>query len=165
MFKNYYLLICLMCLSLLGFALVIQHQGWQGVYYPPCPLCILQRMAFLGVAVASFFAYLLSRFRISFHLLSLLAALSGLGIALRHQWVIYHPEVTCGLDPLEVFINQFEIVRALPFFFKADGFCSMPLPPVLYLSVPVWSLLFFCALTLILTIGLFFKSRKSLDGF
>jgi disulfide bond formation protein DsbB len=165
MFKNFYLLICLLCCSLMGFALVIQHHGWQGVLYPPCPLCILQRVAFLGVAIASFFAYLLSRFRIPFHFLGLLAALCGLAIALRHQWVIYHPEAACGLDPLEVFINQFEIVGALPFFFKADGFCSMPLPPILYLSVPEWSLLFFCALTLMLTIGLFYKSRKSTDGF
>jgi disulfide bond formation protein DsbB len=149
----------------LGIALVLQHYGWQGVHYPPCPLCILQRIAFLGVAIVSFFAYLLPRFRIPFHLLSLLAALGGLGIALHHQWVIYHPEVACGLDPLEVFINQFEIVRALPFFFKADGFCSMPLPPILYLSVPDWSLLFFCVLILMLTIGLFYKSRKPIDGF
>jgi len=165
MFKNYYLLICFLCCSLLGFALVTQHQGWQGVHYPPCPLCILQRVAFLGIAIASFFAYLISRFRMPFHFLGLLAALCGLGIALRHQWVIYHPETACGLDPLEVFINQFEITHALPFFFKADGFCSMPLPPILYLSIPEWSLLFFCALVFILTIGLFYKSIKSTDGF
>jgi disulfide bond formation protein DsbB len=64
--------------------------------------------------------------------------------------VIAYPESSCGLDPLEVFINQFSFVQAIPFFFKADGFCSMPLPPILFLSVPSWSLLFFCIFFILL---------------
>ena len=58
MHKNFYLLISLICSFLLGFALFIQHQGWLGVHYPPCPLCILQRIAFLGLFFSCINAFL-----------------------------------------------------------------------------------------------------------
>ena len=144
MSKNFYLFLFIVCASLLGFALFIQHIGWQGVHYPPCPLCILQRIAFLLIALFCLMAYCFSKQRKYFHYLASLASVLGLAIALRHQWVIAHPEASCGIDPLEVFINQFRLVQAAPLFFKADGFCSMPLPPIFFLSVPTWSLLFFC---------------------
>jgi disulfide bond formation protein DsbB len=144
MSKNSYLFVFIACSCLLGFALYIQHIGWLGVHYPPCPLCILQRIAFLLIAVMSLMAFCFEKTRKIFYYLALLAVLAGIAIAIRHQWVIAHPESLCGLDPLEVFINQFSFVQAVPSFFKADGFCSMPLPPILFMSVPSWSLLFFC---------------------
>jgi disulfide bond formation protein DsbB len=161
MHKNFYLLISLICSFLLGFALFIQHQGWLGVNYPPCPLCILQRIAFLGLFFSCINAFLFSKLKEVFHYLALLFSLSGLLIALRHQWVLSHPESSCGLDPLEVFINQFDIVQALPFFFKADGFCSLPLPPVFFLSVPNWSLLFFIIFTTLLIIYPLLKRKNA----
>ncbi len=144
--KITYLIISFICFFLLCFALFLQHVGWLGVHYPPCPLCIFQRIGFLGIALSCLGAYLISPLRKSFHLLAIIFALAGLAVALRHSWVIAHPEVSCGIDPLEVFINQFSFVESLAFFFKADGFCSTPLPPVFFLSVPSWSLLFFCVL-------------------
>jgi disulfide bond formation protein DsbB len=144
MSKNSYLFVFIACSCLLGFALYIQHIGWLGVHYPPCPLCILQRIVFLIIAMTCLMAYFFEKTRKILYYLALFTSLLGIAIALRHQWVIAHPESSCGLDPLEVLINQFSIVQAVPFFFKADGFCSMPLPPILFLSVPNWSLLFFC---------------------
>jgi disulfide bond formation protein DsbB len=144
MSKNSYLFVFIACSFLLGFALYIQHIGWLGVYYPPCPLCILQRIGFLIIALTCLMAYCFEKTRKVFYYLALLASLLGLAIAIRHQWVIAHPESSCGLDPLEVLINQFSIVQAVPFFFKADGFCTTPLPPILFISVPIWSLLSFC---------------------
>jgi disulfide bond formation protein DsbB len=150
MIKKVHFLVFCLCIFLLGFALYLQHQGWLGVHYPPCPLCIFQRIGYLGIGLACLVAYLISPWRKLFNGIALLFALFGLGVALRHAWVIVHPESACGIDPLEVFINQFSIVNQLPYFFKADGFCSMPLPPVFFLTVPQWSLLFFCALSALL---------------
>jgi disulfide bond formation protein DsbB len=158
MSKNSYLFVFIACSFLLGFALYIQHIGWLGVHYPPCPLCILQRIAFLLVALMSLMAFCFEKTRKMFYYLALLASLAGIDIALRHQWVIAHPESSCGLDPLEVFINQFSFVQAVPFFFKADGFCSMPLPPIFFLSVPSWSLLFFCLLFILFIKNFRFKN-------
>jgi protein dithiol:quinone oxidoreductase len=155
MHKNLSLLIGFTCAFLLCFALYIQHVGWQGVHFPPCPLCILQRVAFLFLMIFSLSAFIVDKFKSFFYYASLLVAVLGLMVALRHQWVLIHPESSCGLDPLETFINQFSIVQALPFFFKADGFCSTPLPPIFFLSVPSWSLLFFS----IFLIFLLFKPK------
>lgn len=81
-------------------------------------------------------------------------------MAVRQLWVIAHPNVSCGIDPLEVFINQIALTQSVPWFFKADGFCSAPLPPLLGLSVPVWSLIWLSILTLVLLIGLIFSFSK-----
>jgi protein dithiol:quinone oxidoreductase len=157
--KTSYLLVSLVCFCLLGVALFLQHVGFNGVHYPPCPLCILQRIGFLFVGLSCLFAFFITKARISFHLFALLASLFGLIIALRHAYVIAYPEISCGLDPLEVFINQFEIVQALPFFFKADGFCSMPLPPIFGLSVPNWSLIWFLFLLVLFGYSLFNRKK------
>ena len=141
MFKRSSLLLALFCFVALGVALFLQHIGLNGVYYPPCPLCILQRVAFLCVGMLCLVVYFLPKLAFVMHLSAWLSALFGLLVALRQAYVIAYPEVSCGLDPLEVFINQFWFVQQLPFFFKADGFCSMPLPPILGLSIANWSLI------------------------
>ena len=157
--KTSYLLVSLLCFFLLGIALFLQHVGVNGVHYPPCPLCILQRIGFLFVGLSSLFAFFNTKIRISFHLFALFASLFGLIIALRHAYVIAYPEISCGLDPLEVFINQFEMVKALPFFFKADGFCSKPLPPIFGLSVPNWSLIWFLILLMLFSYSLLYRKK------
>jgi disulfide bond formation protein DsbB len=167
MFKITHISTSLICLFLLCFALFLQHFGWLGAHYPPCPLCIFQRIGFLGIGLCSLGAYSVKPLRKVFHLLAIVFAFAGLAVALRHAWVLSHPETSCGVDPLEIFINQFSIVQSLPFFFKADGFCSMPLPPVFYLSVPHWSLLFFSLFSIILTLQWFriFLFKKSVDEY
>jgi disulfide bond formation protein DsbB len=157
--KKIYFLYFLTCFFLLGFALFLQHQGWEGVHYPPCPLCIFQRIGFLGIGFACLLAFFIRPMRIFFHWVAILFSVFGLGVALRHAWVIHYPETSCGVDPLEVFINQFSIVNQLSFFFKADGFCSLPLPPVFGLSIPQWSLLFFIGFSLSLSVALLRKSK------
>ena len=160
MSKTYSLLVFLLCSGLLGVALFLQHVGLGGVHYPPCPLCILQRIGFLVVGLSSLFSYFFPRVHFSFTLTAWLACLFGLLVALRHAYVIAYPQISCGLDPLEVFINQFQIVQLFAFFFKADGFCSMPLPPVLGLSVPNWSLIGFVFLMLHLSFSLLRQPRR-----
>jgi len=157
MSKTYSLLVFLFCSFLLAVALFLQHIGLNGVHYPPCPLCILQRIGFLLVGLCCLCAYVFSRARFTFYVLAWFASLFGLSVALRHAYVIIYPQISCGLDPLEVFINQFQIVQLLSFFFKADGFCSMPLPPILGLSVPNWSLISFVFLLVVLSFFLFRK--------
>lgn len=165
MSKIYYLTLFLICSFLLAFALWIQHHGWFGALYPPCPLCIFQRVAFLMIALFSLCAFLFYSLKRIFHYLALFFALIGLATALRHQWVIAHPQASCGLDPLEVWINQLPIVHAVPSFFKADGFCSMPLPPIFFLSVPLWSLLFFVVFIGLLSAPWFVNLRRSRHEF
>ena len=157
---SHYLSFSAICLSLLSLALWLQHHGYQGVNFAPCPLCVLQRIAYLGMAAICLLALGFKNFRWIFNITSIGFLSFGLAVATRHLWVIAHPETLCGLDPLEVFINQFGLTQSVPWFFKADGFCSAPLPPLLGLSVPVWSFIWLAILLLSFCIALIFTGRQ-----
>jgi disulfide bond formation protein DsbB len=159
MTRSQYLYLSLFSLGLVAFAVVLQQTGYQGVSFLPCPLCILQRVGYLGVAIFCFLAVGISPLRKLFHVLAVLSAAYGFSVAARQVWLLSHPESSCGIDPLEVWINQFQLAKGLPWLFKADGLCSAKLPAILGLQVPEWSLLWFGVLLLVLLITFFRKSR------
>jgi len=154
-----YLYTSLFSLGLVIFAVILQQVGYQGVSFLPCPLCILQRVAYLGIAISCFLAVGITPLRKLFHGLAVLSAAYGASVAARQVWLLSHPESSCGIDPLETWINQFQLVQGLPWLFKADGLCSAKLPAILGLQVPEWSLFWFAVLFLYLTIT-FFKKQK-----
>ncbi|WP_025917050.1 disulfide bond formation protein B [Herminiimonas sp. CN] len=145
--KPILLTIALACLSLLGVALYLQH----GLDMKPCPLCVMQRYAFAVIALLCLAGAALPRAagRIGAGL-GLLAALTGAGIAGWHLWVRAHPEVSCGVDPLETALNQIPSAELLPFLFKANGFCSADYAPILGLSIPMWALVWFAIFSIAL---------------
>lgn len=158
--RTQYLFLSVLSLSLLIFALVLQQTGYQGVSFLPCPLCILQRVGYLGVAISCLLAAGIAPLRKFFHGLAVLAAGYGVAVAGHHVWLLSHPGESCGIDPLEVWINQFQLASRLPWLFKADGLCSAKLPAIFGLQVPEWSLLWFAVLLLILLITFFRKSQE-----
>lgn len=141
------------------FAVILQQTGYQDISFLPCPLCILQRVGYLGVAIFCFLAAGAQSLRKLFHALAILIAAYGFSVAARQVWLLYHPENSCGIDPLEVWINQFQIVQDLPWLFKADGLCSAKLPAILGLQVPEWSLFWFSAILFVLVISFFRKAK------
>lgn len=160
MSRTQYLSIAIFSLTLVVFAVILQQVGYENVSFLPCPLCVLQRIGYLGIAISCFLAAGLARLKKPFHLIALLSAVFGVTIAGKQVWLLSHPEVSCGIDPLEVWINQFQLAQGLPWLFKADGLCSAKLPTIFGLQVPEWSLLWFCVLLLILTFT-FFKKAKA----
>lgn len=134
-------------LALVGFALYLQHLEGQ----MPCPLCVIQRYVFVLLALVCFVIAALPRGATSFGAsLGALMALGGAGVAGWHVWVKAHPTVSCGIDPLETALNRYPTAELLPFVFKADGLCSVEYPPILGLSNPQWSLIWFSAFALVL---------------
>ena len=152
-----YLSLSLFSLGLVIFAVILQQVGYQGVSFLPCPLCILQRVAYLGITIFCFLAVGIAPLRKLFHGLAVISAAYGISVAARQVWLLSHPEISCGIDPLEVWINQFQLAKGLPWLFKADGLCSAKLPTILGLQVPEWSLFWFSVLLLILLITFFRK--------
>ncbi len=116
----------------------------------PCPLCILQRYAFAAVALACLITAALpaAATRIG-AAIACVAALAGGGIAIRHLWVKAHPEVSCGIDPLETSLNKIFIADWFPKLFQADGLCTTEYDPILGLSIPQWALVWFTIFALI----------------
>ena len=152
MTRSQYLYLSLLSLALVVFAVILQQTGYQGVSFLPCPLCILQRVGYLGIAVFSFLAAGFNPLRKLFHILAILSAAYGASVAARQVWLLSHPENSCCIYALETWINQFQLAKGLPWLFKADGLCSAKLPAILGLQVPEWSLLWFVVLLLVLLI-------------
>ena len=156
-----YLWIALLSLGLVIFAVILQQVGYQGVSFLPCPLCILQRIGYLGIAAFCLLALGLRPLRKLFHGLAILSAAYGLSVAGHQVWLLSHPESSCGIDPLETWINQFQLAQALPWLFKADGICSAKLPAIFGLQVPEWSFLWFSIFLIVLLITFFRKPSRS----
>ncbi|MBU0770796.1 MAG: disulfide bond formation protein B [Gammaproteobacteria bacterium] len=138
-------LLSYLCFGLVAYALYLQHIE----HLAPCPLCILQRYAFGGAGLFLLLSGLFggSLARSGLWVSALLSA-AGAAVAGRHVYVLYNPSVSCGLDPVEDFVNSLPPAQWLPQAFFADGTCGAKLPPVLGLDIPEWSLLWLVVLTL-----------------
>jgi disulfide bond formation protein DsbB len=145
--RRIYLLIAGICIGLLTYALWLQTQG-----YPPCPLCILARIAFILIMLGCLLAAAGQPLVLAGHAIATLGGVFGAGVSLRHQWALANPNDSCGIDPLERWINQFALTDWWPAMFEAQGACSTPLPPVFGLQVPAWSMLWLFALTAVLLV-------------
>lgn len=146
----------LIAFALLAEAMVLQHLKGQA----PCPLCVLQRAAFLLVALIAVTAAIRQprgRGAAAYFAVLALAALAGLGVAVRHVWVLYHPKFGCGIDVLEQFVNELPTAKLLPWLLHASGECTTPQEPILGLQVPEWSIIWF---SLFLLAALFFAFRR-----
>ena len=150
--KSSLLLVALICIALLGAALYLQIVQEMA----PCPLCIIQRYLFAAIAIICIiFAFLPAGTSKTGAGLGLLTALGGVGTAGWHLWVQAHPGTSCGVDPLETSLNTIATAKMFPLLFKADGFCSTPYDPILGLSIPQWSLIWFAILAIVLGRALF----------
>ncbi len=138
--KPLLLLTALACIAMLGVGLYLQLV----LEMLPCPLCILQRYAFMKVAVLCLIALALptTGMRVVAGL-GALASMGGAGIAIRHLWVKAHPTISCGIDPLETLLNKLPFAQWYPPLFEADGLCTTEYDPILGLSIPQWALVWF----------------------
>jgi disulfide bond formation protein DsbB len=129
------------CLAFIGAGLYLQHVN--GLL--PCPLCVIQRYLFLAVALCCFVGAIGDRPRIGAGL-GLLGALGGLGVAGKHLWVLAHPGLSCGIDPMETILNKIPTATMMPWLFQADGLCEDARDTLFGLSIPMWAALSFGAL-------------------
>jgi disulfide bond formation protein DsbB len=143
-------LIALMCSTLLAAA-------WHAQYGPlklqPCPLCILQRYVYIVLGVVCGLAAAHSPSRNGMLVYAVVAewvALAGAALAIWQVTGSAKME-SCVADPIGVFVNGLPMVDWWPEFFFANGGCADVLPPVLGLQIPVWSLIWFLAFSLVMS--------------
>ena len=147
--RNLMLAIALGCIAALCVAMYLQHV--MGML--PCPLCVIQRYLFLAVAVLCLIG-VATRMPKLWGGLALLGAIGGAGVAGRHVYILAHPGLSCGIDPLQTALNKVFTAEYLPFLFQANGMCEDALAPVLGLSIPQWSLVSFSLCVLGLLVAL-----------
>ncbi len=129
------------CALLLAFALYLQHYEYQN----PCPLCILQRVAFTVLMAVFLVAALHGPGRAGacvYSGLLLVTALAGGTVAARHVWLQHLPKdrvPECG-PGLEYMLNKFPVTQALEKIFRGSGECAEAGWTMLGLSIAEWSL-------------------------
>ena len=116
-------LIALACAGLLAFGLYLQHV----VGLNPCPMCIVQRYAMIGLLLLGLVGFFVRRAAVACGLALLLTLVAGFGafVAARQSWLQWYPPevVSCGRDFYGM-IENFPIGRAIPMIFKGSGDCS-----------------------------------------
>jgi disulfide bond formation protein DsbB len=127
----------------MGFGLYLQHVE----HLEPCPLCILQRYAFLATGCVALIAAIHGAHRIGTWIYSTLLVLSagaGAAIAGRQTWLQHNPPkvLDCGPD-LAYMLESFPLAQVLPKVFKGEGDCAKVTWKFLSLSIPEWALLWF----------------------
>ena len=154
--KPVLLLVAAASIALLGAGLYLQLVEKM----LPCPLCVLQRYAFAVLAICCILGALMrSGGQAVATGLGIVSALTGAGVAGWHLWIKAHPSVSCGIDPLETSLNTIPTARLFPVLFQADGLCTTEYPPILGLSIPQWSLLWFVVFTIVLATVLVRRRR------
>lgn len=155
-----YLAIFLVCAGLIGFALVLQHS----LGLEPCPMCILQRYAFIVVGIIALVAAIhdpaLPGRRIYSGLLAVMAATGG-GVAIRHVYLEHNPPriFDCGAD-VGFMLESFPLTEALPMIFRGTGDCTKVLWRFLGLSIAEWSLICFACLIVAAVIAATINPRR-----
>jgi disulfide bond formation protein DsbB len=142
--KSGYLLGFVACFGLVGLALVIQTHYQLN----PCPLCISQRMVFMGLGVLFLIAAFINPNTILnkiFTLLQVLTAIGGAGVAIRHWWLQAHKDTMiadCGVG-FDYMFENFPLKKALTLVFRGTGDCAAIDWTFLGLSLPQLGLIAF----------------------
>lgn len=154
--RSFFLLIAAISFGLVGYALYLQHvEGYQ-----PCPLCVMQRFAFVAIGLFSLLAAIAQNTRSLWQGLGMLSGVAGIAVAGYHVSLLLNPKASCGIDPLENWVNQLPTAKVLPQVFFSDGMCTTPLPPIFGLSIPVWSLIWLFILTATLAVGMIRREKN-----
>ena len=134
-------------LTLIAAALFMQHV----VGLNPCPLCILQRIAYLVLAIASGLAAWRTpqAVRPVLGVAALIFAVIGAGIAAWHVRLKAMPDVlSCG-PGLGAMLENFPLTQVLPRIFRGSGDCADATAVLFGISLPAWSLIGFLVLALV----------------
>ena len=135
------------CIGLLAFALYLQYFQDQD----PCPLCILQRIAFISMMVVFLIAALhdpLRRGAIAYSATLVLIAGIGGAIAGRQVWLQHLPAnkvPACG-PGLQYMLERFPLTQALQKILAGSGECAEAGWKFLGLTIAGWSLVWFVIL-------------------
>lgn len=143
-----------------SFAMYLQH----ALQLHPCPMCITQRYALLGVMVLSTLCLVLYRVKWSLpiQILTLVVSCFGAFVAARQSWLQWNPPefASCGRDFYGI-IESYSFGRIFPMILKGTGDCSTVDWVFLGGTIANWSFIYFTisALCLVSVIFLMIKDK------
>ncbi|HTH94739.1 MAG TPA: disulfide bond formation protein B [Rhodocyclaceae bacterium] len=152
-------------LAIVGVGMVVAALVLAKMYrLAACPLCILQRMEYLALALAALFALILPRCKLSQSLAALgCIAATGAGTATAgyQVWLQrFAQDVSCTADTpwWEQLVDW--AGEKIPALFGASGLCSEPGWKFLSLSIADWSAIAFTVLFLVSVVALIKRLRS-----
>lgn len=160
-FRMMFLAVLVSCLGMLGFGLYLQH----GLHLEPCPLCVVQRIGFVVVALTALVAFVHNPGSIGrkvYGFLLMLFSGAGAAVAIRNLWLQslppdQVPECGPGLDYL---LDTFPLTKVLPMVFKGSGECAKVEWTMFGLAIPAWALLGFAVFFAAGLAALLLRERK-----
>lgn len=140
----------LACAGLLAYGYYLQyHDGLE-----PCPMCIFQRLCFMGVLVICAIGAIhgpRGAGRLVYGGLTVLVALVGGGIATRQVWLQHLPEdrvPACG-PGLEYMLEMYPLADVIRKALRGSGDCALVDWTFLGLSIAEWSLACFTLIVIV----------------
>jgi len=153
--KNVLTAIAFVTAAALGGALISQH-----VFdLQPCPWCIMQRVIYLLILVASLLG-MIARFLNRPALgVVLILSLTGAGIAI-YQTQVASKSLSCDMTVADQIITGLGLDVIAPWFFGVYASCFDAAVKILGIEYAAWSLLLFCALAIASALTLWISSRS-----
>jgi protein dithiol:quinone oxidoreductase len=142
-FRAQYLAGFVACAALLAYAFYEQFQ----MHVEPCPMCIFQRLAFIGMGIFFLIGALHSpgaKGRRVYAILVAIMALVGAGVAINHlrMQLTPHDPMLGGCGPgLAYMLDAFPIGEALKKAFTGSGDCGEINWIFLGITMPGWTLI------------------------
>jgi disulfide bond formation protein DsbB len=142
-----YLLGCLVCLGLMGYALYLQYV----LDLEPCPLCVLQRVCVIAMGIVFLVATFHNPGRTGatvYALLQLVIGGAGAALAARQVWLQSLPKdqvPSCGMG-LNYMLESLPLTDVMRKVFEGSGECAEKGWEFLHLSIAGWTLVFFVAM-------------------
>jgi disulfide bond formation protein DsbB len=148
------------------------HEMLMAAYYfqfvdglEPCPLCIFQRLAVIGMGLVFLLAGLHNPGpggQQIYDSLALVPTLFGVTVAARHVWLQHLPAdqvPSCG-PGLNYMLETLPISDTIARVFRGSGDCAEVSWRLWGLSMPEWTLLFFLAATEMLGLAIWRRRRS-----
>jgi disulfide bond formation protein DsbB len=145
-----YVLAFFTCVGLLGFGYYLQFVE----QLEPCPMCIVQRVCFIGMAVVFLMAIFHNPGRTGaaiYALVQLLIGGTGAAIASRQIWLQSLPKdqvPSCGMG-LEYMLENLPLTDVLKKVLQGSGECAEKAWVFLHLSIAGWTFVFFVVLVVV----------------
>jgi disulfide bond formation protein DsbB len=153
----------LACAGLIAFGLVLQH----AVGLEPCPMCILQRYAFVSIGMVALIAAVHGPVGVGVRVYSFLIAafaIAGGSVSVRQSMLQRFPAPesgNCMAGDLDFLLGNFPLAQALPRIFAGTGDCAKVEWSLLGLSIAEWALAFFVVFVVLAAWLAIFRKRAA----
>jgi disulfide bond formation protein DsbB len=162
--RIFFLFIFIICVALLTFGLYLEH--FKGL--DACPLCILQRIAYISIVLVTLIGILHNPIRTSLIIYKssiVILATVGALIAGRQIWLQHlPPELVPECGPgFDYMLNVFPFADAIKMILTGSGECAEVNWRFIGLSIAEWSLIMFLGITIATIISIYIYKDKSSD--